>query len=124
MRLNINSADRMVVCDPEIDASEALKIPGVVKVITHRDIKANGGTNQMAEANLHERSTVTLPSRKILCDDKIFRYEDETSHCETTDRKILDPKTGLFTGHMKIGYMTFWARCRPDWARHKSQKTW
>ncbi len=60
----------------DIDTGEALKMPGVVKVITHQDIKANGGTNQMAEANLHERSTVTLPSRKILCDDKIFRYGD------------------------------------------------
>lgn len=59
-----------------IDTSEALKMPGVVKVITHKDIKENGGTNQMAEANLHERSTVTLPSRKILCEDKIFRYGD------------------------------------------------
>lgn len=59
-----------------IDISEALRMPGVVKVITHKDIVANGGTNQMAEANLHERSTVTLPSRKILCDEKIFRYGD------------------------------------------------
>ncbi|SFG21432.1 aldehyde oxidoreductase [Desulfotomaculum arcticum] len=60
----------------KIDTSEAEKMPGVVKVITYKDIKENGGTNQMAEANLHERSTVTLPSRKILCEDKIFRYGD------------------------------------------------
>ena len=60
----------------KIDTSAALDMPGVVKVITSEDIIANGGTNQMAEANLHERSTVTLPSRKILCDDKIFRYGD------------------------------------------------
>jgi aldehyde oxidoreductase len=60
----------------KIDTSEAEVMPGVVKVITHEDIKANGGTNQMAEANLHERSTVRLPSRKILCEDKIFRYGD------------------------------------------------
>lgn len=59
-----------------IDTSAALKMPGVVKIITHKEIIANGGTNQMAEANLHERSTVTLPSRKILCDEKIFRYGD------------------------------------------------
>lgn len=59
-----------------IDLEEALKMPGVVKVITHQDVKENGGTNQMSEANLHERSTVTLPSRKILCEDKIFRYGD------------------------------------------------
>lgn len=60
----------------KIDTSEAEKMPGVVKVITYKDILANGGTNQMAEANLHERSTVTLPSRKILCDERIFRYGD------------------------------------------------
>jgi len=60
----------------KIDTSEAETMPGVVKIITHKDIKANGGTNQMAEANLHERSTVTLPSRKILCDEKLFRYGD------------------------------------------------
>ncbi|BBO78737.1 aldehyde oxidoreductase [Desulfosarcina widdelii] len=60
----------------KIDTKEALQMPGVVKVITHEDIKAKGGTNQMAEANLHERSTVTLPSRKILSDEKIFRYGD------------------------------------------------
>ncbi|MEL7565100.1 MAG: molybdopterin cofactor-binding domain-containing protein, partial [Dehalobacterium sp.] len=60
----------------KIDISEALTMPGVVKVITHEDVKANGGNNQMAEANLHERSTVTQPSRKILCEDKIFRYGD------------------------------------------------
>ncbi|MGD8387531.1 MAG: molybdopterin-dependent oxidoreductase [Desulfobacteraceae bacterium] len=60
----------------KIDTSEAEVMPGVVKVITHEDIMANGGTNQMAEANLLERSTVRLPSRKILCEDKIFRYGD------------------------------------------------
>jgi aldehyde oxidoreductase len=60
----------------KIDTSEAETMPGVVKILTHKDIKANGGTNIMAEANLHERSTVTLPSRKVLCEEKIFRYGD------------------------------------------------
>lgn len=60
----------------KIDISEAEKMPGVAKIILPRDIKEAGGTNVMAEANFHERSTVTLPSRKVLCEDRIFRYGD------------------------------------------------
>lgn len=60
----------------KIDSSEAEKIPGVVKVITHVDIKAAGGSNVMAEGQFHERTTVMAPSRKILCEDKIYRYGD------------------------------------------------
>jgi len=59
-----------------IDTSEAEKMPGVIKVITHKDIKAAGGTNIMAEGQFHERTTVMVPSRKVLCDDKIYRYGD------------------------------------------------
>ncbi|MDR1509470.1 MAG: molybdopterin-dependent oxidoreductase [Synergistaceae bacterium] len=59
-----------------IDISEAEKMPGVAKVILAADLKAVGGTNVMAEANWHERSTVTQPSRKVLCEDRIFRYGD------------------------------------------------
>lgn len=60
----------------KIDTSEAEKMPGVAKIITAADLKAAGGTNIMAEANFHERSTVTVPSRKVLCEDKIYRYGD------------------------------------------------
>lgn len=60
----------------KIDTSEAEKMPGVVKIITSKDILAAGGTNIMAEAQFHERTTVMVPSRKILNDDKIFRYGD------------------------------------------------
>lgn len=34
------------------------------------------------------------------------------TNCETTGKKILDQDTGLFTGHLKIGHMTFWAEYR------------
>ena len=51
-------------------------MPGVIKVITNKDIKAAGGTNIMAEGQFHERTTVMVPSRKVLCDDKIYRYGD------------------------------------------------
>ena len=59
-----------------IDISEAEKMPGVAKVILAEDIKKAGGSNMMAEGNFHERSTVRFPSRKVLCDDRIFRYGD------------------------------------------------
>ncbi len=59
-----------------IHTEEAEKMPGVVKVITAKDIYAIGGTNLMAEGNFHERSTVLKPSRKVLQDEKIFRWGD------------------------------------------------
>ncbi|MFZ4462988.1 MAG: molybdopterin-dependent aldehyde oxidoreductase [Bacteroidales bacterium] len=60
----------------KIDTSEAEKMAGVVKIITYKDIKEAGGTNIMAEGHFHERTTVMVPSREILCETKIFRYGD------------------------------------------------
>ncbi|SMC72389.1 aldehyde dehydrogenase, iron-sulfur subunit [Desulfocicer vacuolatum DSM 3385] len=34
-------------------------------------------------------------------------------HCEDSGKKIFDPKTGHFTGHLKINNMTFWAEYLP-----------
>ncbi len=59
-----------------IDFSEAEQMPGVVKIITHRELKAAGGSNILAEGQFHERTTVMVPSRKVLNEDKIFRYGD------------------------------------------------
>ncbi len=59
-----------------IDTSEAEKMPGVVKIITHKELKEAGGSNVMAEGQFHERTTVMVPSRKVLAEDKIFRYGD------------------------------------------------
>ena len=59
-----------------IHTEEAEKMPGVVKVITAKDIYAIGGTNLMGEGQFHERSTVLKPSRKVLQDEKIFRWGD------------------------------------------------
>jgi len=59
-----------------IDISEAEKMPGVQKIILAKDLIAAGGTNIMAEANFHERSTVRVPSRKVLSDDIIYRWGD------------------------------------------------
>ena len=59
-----------------IDSSEAEKMQGVYKIITAKDIKEAGGTNIMAEGHFHERTTLTVPTRHVLCEDKIFRYGD------------------------------------------------
>ena len=56
-----------------IDTSEAEKMPGVVKVLTHKDVK---GKNRIS-------GLITFPSNKgdgwdrpILCDEKVFQYGD------------------------------------------------
>ncbi len=53
--------------------------------------------------------------RQGLSDDLIL--EDDVAavieHCETEDRKIMDSGTGHFTGHLKIGHMTYWAEYAP-----------
>jgi aldehyde oxidoreductase len=60
----------------KIDTGEAERMPGVVKIITHRELKATGGSNIMAEAQFHERTTVMVPSRRVLAEDKIYRWGD------------------------------------------------
>ncbi|MEN6394570.1 MAG: molybdopterin cofactor-binding domain-containing protein, partial [Anaerolineaceae bacterium] len=60
----------------KIDTSEAEKMPGVVKIITHKELKEAGGSNIMAEGQFHERTTVMVPSRKVLAEDKIYRWGD------------------------------------------------
>lgn len=56
-----------------IDTSDAEKMPGVIKVVTHRDIK---GKNRIT-------GLITFPTNKgdgwdrpILCDEKVFQYGD------------------------------------------------
>ncbi|NJB66467.1 aldehyde oxidoreductase [Desulfobaculum xiamenense] len=56
-----------------IDTSEAEKMPGVFKVVTHKDVK---GKNRIT-------GLITFPTNKgdgwdrpILCDDKVFQYGD------------------------------------------------
>ncbi len=60
----------------KIDLSEAEKMPGVFKIVTAKDIKDAGGSNIMAEGHFHERTTLTVPTRNVLCEDKIYRYGD------------------------------------------------
>ena len=56
-----------------IDTSEAEKMPGVVKVVTHKDVK---GKNRIT-------GLITFPTNKgdgwdrpILCDTKVFQFGD------------------------------------------------
>ena len=60
----------------KIHKEEAEKMRGVVKVVTADDLKATGACNEMAEAGWHVSSTVMKCSRKVLCEDKIFRWGD------------------------------------------------
>ncbi|NTV90663.1 MAG: 2Fe-2S iron-sulfur cluster binding domain-containing protein, partial [Clostridiales bacterium] len=56
-----------------IDASEAEKMPGVVKVITSKDIK---GTNRIMFPLGHARAKCDGFERPIISDEKVFRYGD------------------------------------------------
>ncbi len=65
-----------------IDTSEAEKMPGVFKVVTHKDVK---GKNRIT-------GLITFPTNKgdgwdrpILCDEKVFQYGDAIAMvCATT----------------------------------------
>ncbi len=56
-----------------IDCSEAEKMPGVVKVVTAKDIQ---GTNLLGVRVNHPRAKVDKPTWPVFCDDKIYRYGD------------------------------------------------
>jgi len=56
-----------------IDYSEAEQMPGVVKVITAKDVK---GDNRLQAYLAHKRSCIVAPTRPLICDKKIFRYGD------------------------------------------------
>ncbi|MDK2956611.1 MAG: aldehyde oxidoreductase [Desulfovibrionales bacterium] len=76
-----------------IDTSEAEKAPGVVKVVTHKDVK---GKNRIT-------GLITFPTNKgdgwdrpILCDDKVYQYGDaiaivcaDTMHHAKTAAKLV-----------------------------------
>ncbi|MDR2368246.1 MAG: molybdopterin-dependent oxidoreductase [Deltaproteobacteria bacterium] len=55
-----------------IDTSEAEKMPGVFKIVTHKDVKGNNRINGLANpANKGDGK-----ERPILCDKKVFQYGD------------------------------------------------
>ena len=57
----------------KIDMSEAEKAPGVVQIITAKDII---GTNHLRNPSVHPRNELKSDNFEILCAKKIFRYGD------------------------------------------------
>ncbi len=57
----------------EIDFSEAEKMPGVYKIITHKDVK---GSNRLNMFQFIPRCTALQPTHVLLAEDKIFNYGD------------------------------------------------
>ncbi|AGK99855.1 molybdopterin-dependent aldehyde oxidoreductase [Desulfoscipio gibsoniae] len=55
-----------------IDTSEAEKMPGVYKVVTHKDVKGKNRVNGLNFPNNKGDSY----DRPILCDEKVFQYGD------------------------------------------------
>ena len=58
-----------------IHTEEAEKMPGVVKVITAKDLIAAGGTNIMAEGQFHERrsfAVITLTTPGIFSASSVW----------------------------------------------------
>ncbi len=56
-----------------IDTSEAEKMPGVFKVLTHKDVK---GKNRITGLITHTTNKGDGWDRPILCDTKVFQYGD------------------------------------------------
>jgi aldehyde oxidoreductase len=56
-----------------IDTSEAEKMPGVFKVVTHKDVK---GKNRITGLITFPTIRVMVWDRPILCDTKIFQIGD------------------------------------------------
>jgi aldehyde oxidoreductase len=57
-----------------IDTSAAAKMPGVVKILTHKDIKGNNRINGLV--TFPEQHLGDGWDRPILCDTKVFQYGD------------------------------------------------
>lgn len=63
-----------------------------------------------------KESKLTLPSGLREKLDRCMILESDIltviEACEQTGEKVIDPVTGTFTGHLRIGNMTFWAEYR------------
>ncbi|MCL1895464.1 MAG: molybdopterin-dependent oxidoreductase [Clostridiales bacterium] len=67
-----------------IDFSEAENMPGVVKVVTAKDIK---GTNRIMLPVGHPRSKADGFERPIIADEKVFRYGDVVAVVAATSQE-------------------------------------
>lgn len=68
-----------------IDASEAEAMPGVIRVLTARDVK---GTNTIMMPLPHPRSLTDGFDRKVICDEKVFRYGDVVAVVAAQSQKL------------------------------------
>jgi Fe-S oxidoreductase len=61
--------------------------------------------------NLH----IAPQLRQKLSSEMILETDIEAviEHCESSGRKVLDPESGHFIGHLQIGNMTYWAEYSP-----------
>lgn len=71
--VHVNSNHAEII---EIDVTEAGKMPGVVKVVTAKDIYEAGGTNKLFGAQPPSVISGNGWERPILCDKKIFMWGD------------------------------------------------
>ncbi|ATW23738.1 molybdopterin-dependent oxidoreductase [Candidatus Formimonas warabiya] len=67
----------------KIDFSGAEAMPGVVKVITAKDVR---GTNRATFPQEHPRASCDGKIKPIICDEKIFRYGDVVAVVAATTR--------------------------------------
>ena len=100
----------------KLDYSEAEKMPGVYKIITYKDIKEVGGTNLMPEGNFNERSTSSEPSRRVLCEDKIYRYGDPVALvCADTKQHARDAAAKVMVEIEQLPeYLNYLDAAKPD----------
>lgn len=72
LKLKLVQADVSHANILSIDTSAAEKMPGVYKVVTHKDVKGNNRVNGLCFPNNKGDSW----DRPILCDEKVFQYGD------------------------------------------------
>ena len=106
---NINGPDRRPPTLTEQQNNRALLKRQALKKFWGEEPDAKA-EERNAGVNLHIPETVKadLSRKRILESD----MQAVVTFCETTGKKILDPDTNLYIGHLKIGHMTFWVEYR------------
>ncbi len=96
-----------------IDCSAAAAMPGVVKVITAKDIK---GTNLLGTRMNHPRSLVNQATWPVLAHDKIYRYGDVVAvvAAETREQARAAAKKVLVELEPLPEYLDFLDAALPD----------
>jgi aldehyde oxidoreductase len=96
-----------------IDCSEAEKMPGVVKVITAKDIK---GTNRIMFPLSHPRAKYDGIDRPIIADEKVYRYGDVVAvvAAETREQARAAAKKVKLDLEELPAYMSYLEAVAPD----------